>query len=86
MKTITGVSPNELIFATSINLDDNFVTTPEFTSSNESHHEHIKELVEAQEHIIKIAQTNQEEYDIYVIAERPKDYSHASYFPINSYM
>ena len=51
-----------------------------------SHYEHIKELVEAQERMIKIAQENQEEHDIFVIAERSKQHSHTTHFPINSYL
>ena len=85
VKTSTGVAPNELIFATSVNHDDHFLTTSELTISNESHHEHIKELVEVREHIINIVQDNQEEHDIHVVAERSKTYPHKSYFPINSY-
>ena len=86
VKTSTGVSPNELIFATSANHDNHFWSTPELTTSYKSHHEHTKEFVEAQERIIKIAQENQEEHDIYVITERSKYYSHTSYFSINSYV
>ena len=43
-----------------------------------SHYEHIKELVEAQERMIKIAQENQEEHDIYVIADRSNEHSHTT--------
>ena len=86
VKKSTGVSPNELIFATSVSHDDHFLTTPELKTSNESHHEHIKELVEAQERIVKIAEENQEEHDIYVTAEKSKYYSHRSYVSINSYV
>ena len=56
------------------------------TTNNESHHEHVKTLVEAQERIIKIAQDNQEQQDIYVIAKRAQNNSYTSHFPINSYV
>ena len=84
VKTTTGVSPTELIFGSSVNHDDHFLKTPKSTTSNESHHEHIKSLVEAQERTIKIAQENQEDHGIYVIAEKSKDHSHMTHFPINS--
>jgi len=64
VKTITRVSPNEMIFATSANHETHFLKSPEMTSSNEMHHEHIKQLVKAQGRIIEIAQRNQEEHDI----------------------
>ena len=40
----------------------------------------------AQERIIQIAQKNQEEHDIYVIAERSKSNPYTTNFPINSYV
>ena len=46
----------------------------------------IKSLAGAQERIIKIAQENQEQHDIYVIAERSTHNSHTTHFPINSYV
>ena len=60
--------------------------TPKSTTSNESHHEHIKSLVEAQECIIKIAQDNQEQHSIHVIAKRLENNSYTTHFPINSYV
>ena len=57
VKTSTGVSPTELIFGTSVNQDYHFLTTPKMTTSNVSHHEHIKELVNAQERMIKLLKT-----------------------------
>ena len=86
VKTGRGISPTELIFATSVDHDDHFLTTPKMSRSDESHHEHIKELVEAQERIIKIVKENQEEHDMYVIAERSKEYSHTTHFLIDSYV
>ena len=56
------------------------------TTSNVSHHEHIKQLVNAQERIIKIAQDNQMEHDIYEIAKRSKNNPQQTHFPINSYV
>ena len=55
IKSSTGISPTELFFGTSVNHDEHFLTTPKLTTSNEFHHEHIKESVNAQERIIIIA-------------------------------
>ena len=70
VKTTTNVSPTELIFGNNVNREAYILT--ESTTTNVSHHEHIKELVEAQERIIKIARENQKEHDIFVIADRSK--------------
>ena len=86
VNTSTGVSPTELIFGLSVDHDNHFLKTTTSTTNNESHHEHIKSLVEAQERIIKIAQDNQEQQDIYVIAKRAQNNSYTSHFPINSYV
>ena len=72
IKTSTEVSPTEMIFGNSVNLDRHFLTGSEPTKRDEPVHEHVKELIAAHERIIKIAQKNQEEHDIYVIAERSK--------------
>ena len=58
------------IYGSSVNHDDYFLIESNSTTSNDSHHEHIISLVEARERIIKIAQENQQDHDIYVIAER----------------
>ena len=65
----TGVSPTEMIFGNSVNPDRHFLTAPGPTRRDESVHEHVKKLMAAQERIIQVAQKNQEEHDIYVIAE-----------------
>ena len=81
VKSSTKVSPTELIHGTSVNHDDHFLATPKLTTSNESHHEHIKELINAQERIIKIAQDNQMEHDLYVIAKKSKNCIAATFGP-----
>ena len=55
VRTSTKVSLTELIFGTSVNHNDHFLTTPKSKTSKESHHEHIQE---AQERIIMIVQEN----------------------------
>ena len=70
IKTTTGVSPTELIFGSSVNHDSQFLIKPNNTSSEDTNHQHVEELMLAQEKIIKIAQDNQEEHDIHVIATR----------------
>jgi len=86
IKTTTGVSPTELIFGSSVNHDSQFLIKPNNTSSEDTHHQHVEELMLAQEKIIKIAQDNQEEHDIHVIATRAQTNSHTTHFPINSYV
>ena len=86
IKTSTGVSPTEMIFGNSVNHGRHFLTAPGPTMKDESVHDHVKELMAAQERIIQIAQRNQEEHGIYVIAERSKNNSHTTTFPINSYV
>ena len=83
IKSSIGVSPNELIFGTSINHDDHFLTIPELKDM-QTYHEHIKNLTEIQERILNIAVKNQEEHDLYVIAERSKGSVQTTHFPINS--
>ena len=86
VKASIGVSPSELIFGNSVNHDDHFLTAPGPTRRDDPPHEHIKELMDAQERILEIAQRNQEEHDIYVVAERSKSNSQSTTFPINSYV
>ena len=86
VETSTGVSPTELFFGSSVDHDDQFFKTAISTTSNEPHHEHVKSLVEAQERIIKTAQDNQEQHDIYVIAKRLENNSFTMHFLINSYL
>ena len=86
VKTSTGISPTEMIFGNSVNHDLHFLTAPGPTKRDDPPHEHVKKLMAAQERIIQIAQKNQEEHDIYVIASRSKDSSHTTTFPINSYV
>ena len=85
IKSSIGVSPNELIFGTSINHDDHFLTIPEL-KDKQTYHEHMINLTLIQERILKIAVENQEEHDLYVIAERSKGSTQTTYFPINSYV
>ena len=59
-------------FGNSVNHDRHFLTALKPTRRDESVHEHIKKSMAVQERIIQIAQTKQEERDIYVIAERSK--------------
>jgi hypothetical protein len=86
VKTSTGISPTEMIFGNSVNHDLHFLTAPGPTKRDDPPHEHVKQLIAAQERIIKIAQKNQEEHDIYAIATRSNDNSHTTTFPINSYV
>ena len=78
VKTTTRVSLTELIFRNNVNHDGYALTTPELTIR------HIKELAEDQDRMIMIAQENQEEHKIFMIAERSTQYSHTTHFPINS--
>ena len=86
VKTSTGVSPTEINFGSSVNYDEHFLTTPRSTTRDEPPHEHIKDFMEIQERIIRIAQDNQEQHDIYVIAKRSENNSYTTHFPINSYV
>ena len=86
VKTSTGVSPTEMIFGNSVNHDLHFLKAPGSTKRDDPPHEHVKQLIAAQERIIKIAQKNQEDHDIYVIAARSTSNSHTTTFPINSYV
>ena len=86
VKASIGISPTEMIFGNSVNHDDHFLTVPETTKRDDPPHEHIKELMAAQERILQIARRNQESHDTYVIAERSKDNSQSTTFPINSYV
>ena len=58
VKTSTGVSPTEMIFGSSINHNEHFLTPPGSTTRDEPPHEHIKDLMEIQERIIRIARDN----------------------------
>lgn len=64
IKTTTGVSPTELIFGTSVNHDYQFLKTPIDTAPDDTHHQHVTELMLAQGKIMQIAQKKQEEHDI----------------------
>ena len=75
-----------MIFGNSVNHDRHFLTAPGPTKGDESVHEHVKKLMAAQERIIQIAQKNQEEHDIYVIATRSKNNPYTTNFPINLYV
>ena len=46
----------------------------------------IKMMIQAQQKIIAIAQKNQEDHDIHVVATRSKESSTITHFPINSYV
>ena len=59
---------------------------PSNTLSEETHHQHVEELLLAQEKLIKIAQDNQEVHDIHVIAARAQTNPYTTNFPINSYV
>jgi len=86
VKTSTGISPTEMIFGNSVNHDLHFLTAPGPTKRDDPPHEHVKQLIAAQERIIRIAQQNQQDHDVYVIATRAKDKTHTTTFPINSYV
>jgi hypothetical protein len=86
VKTSTGISPTEMIFGNSVNHDLHFLTAPGPTKRDDPPHEHVKQLIAAQERIIRIAQQNQQDHDVYVIATRAKDNTHTTTFPINSYV
>ena len=59
---------------------------PEPAQSDETHHEAINKLLLVQEKLIRIAQDNQHEHDVYVVSQRSKDQPHTIHFPINSYV
>ena len=86
VKTTTGASPTEMIYGNSINHDHYFLDRETKSSTNESHHDMIKDMIHAQEKIITIAQKNQENHDIHVVATRSKESSTVTHFPINSYV
>ena len=86
VKATTKVTPNELIFGTSVNHDFQFLIKPEAAKSDKTHHETINELLLVQEKLIKIARNNQHEHDVYVVAQRSQDQPHIIHFPINSYV
>ena len=66
--------------------DHHFLTAPRPTKRDEPPHEYVKELIAARERIIQIARKNQEEDNMYVIAERSKSNPYTMTFPINSYV
>jgi hypothetical protein len=86
VKSTTKVTPTELIFGTSVNHDFQFLKKPEPAQSDETHHETINKLLVVQEKLIRIAQDNQYEHDVYVVSQRSEDQPHTIHFPINSYV
>ena len=55
VKTTTGASPTEMIYGNSINHDHYFLNNETSSSTNETHHEMIKMMIQAQEKIIAIS-------------------------------
>ena len=85
VQSSTEVSPTEMIFGSSVNHDEHFLTTPGSTTRDEPPHEYIKDLMQIQERTIRIAQ-DQEQHDMYVIAKRSQNNSYTTHFLINSYV
>ena len=79
MKATTKVTPNELIFGTSVNHDFQFLIKPEAAKSDKTHHETINELLLVQEKLIKIARDNQHEHDVYVVAKITRSTAHNTF-------
>ena len=63
IKTTTGVSPTELIFGSSVNHDSQFLIKPNNTSSEDTHHQHVEELMLARYTCDSYTSTNELSHD-----------------------
>jgi hypothetical protein len=80
-----GVSPSHIIFGNAINLDRGFLEAKDnISTNNKNYSEHLINLLDAQEYIIKLAQQQQRETDEFHIKQRAPD--NVTSFPINSFV
>ena len=79
-----GISPNQIIFGNSINHDTHFLTKPKGNTMPQNYTEHVKQMLQAQERFLKIAQNNQRSTDLLHLAQR--QVTNETNFPINSYV
>jgi hypothetical protein len=81
-----GVSPSQIIFGNSVNLDTNILVPPEtpVRGTNSTYNEYIDKMLTYQSYIIDLAQKQQEQTDSFHIAKRQSEI--LTEFPINSYV
>jgi transposase InsO family protein len=85
-KERTGVTPAELLFGNTIQLDRRILCPPSLEISDNppmSLSSHMEKLLNAQSELIKIAQEHQSKYDEYHMSKYESGFTE---FPINSYV
>ena len=87
-----GVSPSQIIFGNAVSLDRQILPMPDEVSNPTSYKEYLKDMMQAQSEILKIAQKTQRATDDFEIAKRAKSNKRKfggqeiTEFPINSYV
>ena len=83
-KTRTGVSPAELLFGNAVDLGRYLLYRPSDTPNPDHNlHEYLKQMLERQSTLIKVAQETQREFDSYHMSQNDPDLSD---YPVNSYV
>jgi hypothetical protein len=87
-----GVSPSQIVFGNAVSLDRQILPMPDEVSNPTSYKEYLKDMMQAQSEILKIAQKTQRATDDFEIAKRAKSNKRKfggqeiTEFPINSYV
>ena len=81
--TSLGVSPSQMLYGGVVNHDTHFLT-PYYKVQPKTPSEHMKKLVEAQEHFLNVALKTQQKLDEFNV--RKREVEEVAYFPINSYV
>ena len=87
-----GVSPAQIVFGNSVNLDRQLLPLPEEVRNPLNYNEYLQDMMKAQTEILQIAQKSQQQTDDFEIAKRVKSNKRKfggqeiTEFPINSYV
>ena len=87
-----GVSPSQIVFGNSVQLDRQILPLPTDVRPQQTYHKYLEDMMQAQSEILEIAKRNQQESDDFQIAKRNKSNKRKfgteeiTEFPINSYV
>ena len=82
-KKRTGVSPAEILFGNAVNLSRHLLFQPVVTETEVDLPEYLKQMLEKQSTLIKVAQETQREFDTHHMSRNDPELSD---FPVNSYV